>query len=234
MSIKVSSGTDNIIMNIHNIVQGTKLVKWELLQDLQPQNLKTNFHSEKTKQSIIELGFARAIYVWQEPQTQNILIIDGHLRTDLLRELVAEGYDVPEELPCTFLDNTKIQTKQQAIQYLLRVFNIKTNPMDGHQLEEWLKDVKIDIDTKDLDILLAETNQSLLATNTVEKPKLSDFTSQTQDKDIKQLAPVTTADIEKNCIVLRYDADDYNAVVNAFKKFQGQTKEQVIYDLLVN
>jgi len=135
-----------IKMKIQDLIVKTEKVKWQDLKDLQPENLKTNFHSEKTKQSIIELGFAQAIYVWQNPETQEIRIIDGHLRSDLLRELVADGFDVPEKLNCTFLDNTKITTEQEAIKYLLRVFNVKRNPIDSETLENWLEEVDLSVD----------------------------------------------------------------------------------------
>jgi hypothetical protein len=133
-------------MKIQDLIIKTEKVNWSELKDLQPENLKTNFHSEKTKQSIIELGFAQAIYVWQNPETQEIKIIDGHLRSDLLRELVAEGFEVPDKLNCTFLDNTKITTEQEAIKYLLRVFNVKRNPIDTETLENWLEDVDLSVD----------------------------------------------------------------------------------------
>jgi hypothetical protein len=142
-------------MKIQDLIVKTEKVKWQELKDLQPENLKTNFHSEKTKKSIIELGFAQAIYVWQNPETQELKICDGHLRADLLRELVAEGYQVPEELPCTFLDNTKIKTEKEAIKYLLRVFNVKRNPSDSETLERWLEVMDLSVDEvafDDLDI----------------------------------------------------------------------------------
>lgn len=140
-------------MKIQDLIVKTEKVKWQDLKDLQPENLKTNFHSEKTKKSIIELGFAQAIYVWQNPETQEIKIIDGHLRSDLLRELVNDGFEVPEKLNCTFLDNTKIKTEQEAIKYLLRVFNVKRNPIDTETLENWLENIDLSVDDVSFDDL---------------------------------------------------------------------------------
>lgn len=48
-------------MKIQDLIVETKKVNWMELNDLQPENLKVKMHSEKTKQSIIDLGFARAI-----------------------------------------------------------------------------------------------------------------------------------------------------------------------------
>jgi len=55
-------------MKIQDYITETKKVAWETLHDLQPENLKVKMHGEKTKQSIIDLGFARAIYVWKNPE----------------------------------------------------------------------------------------------------------------------------------------------------------------------
>jgi len=133
-------------MKIQDLITQTKKVKWQDLKDLQPENLKLPYHAEKTKKSIMELGFAQAIYVWQDPETQNTYICDGHTRKEILIELINDGFDVPEELNCTFLDNTRIKTKEEAIKYLLRVFNVKRNPIDSEVLESWLEEVDLSID----------------------------------------------------------------------------------------
>ena len=112
-------------MQIKNLITETKLVNWQELKDLQPIDLKNHYHGEKVKQSIIKNGFASAIYVWQEPETNDIYIADGHTRSQVLHELYNDGYNLPEKLPCTFIDNTQIKTKKQAIKILLEVFNLK-------------------------------------------------------------------------------------------------------------
>ena len=70
----MQSGGRNILcyMQIQDLIVETKKVKWQDLKDLQPDNLKVPFHGEKTKKSIIEMGFAQAIYVWEEPETKDI------------------------------------------------------------------------------------------------------------------------------------------------------------------
>lgn len=164
-------------MKIQDLIVKTEKVKWQDLKDLQPENLKTNFHSEKTKKSIIDLGFARAIYVWQNPETQELKICDGHLRADLLRELVAEGYDVPEKLSCTFLDNTKIKTEKKAIIYLLRVFNVKTNPMDEETVLDWTETMDLsveDVHFEELDIKFETDDIEAEKLETVEEEENED------------------------------------------------------------
>jgi hypothetical protein len=126
-------------MQIQNLITKTELINWRELKDLQPVDLKNHYHGEKVKQSIIKNGFASAIYVWQDPETNDILIVDGHCRHDVLMELYNEGYKIPDKLPCTFIDNTKIKTRKQAIKTLLEVFNLKTNPINKDNLDTWLK-----------------------------------------------------------------------------------------------
>jgi hypothetical protein len=198
-------------MKIQDLIVKTKKVKWQDLVDLQPENLKTDYHSGKTKKSIIDLGFAQAIYVWQDPSDGKIKIIDGHLRTDLLRELVAEGFDVPDELSCTFLDNKKIKTSEDAIKYLLRVFNVKTNPIDTSELDGWLEsmdltfeDIKVDV--SDLDI-----------SNTT-------FQSETSFNDVN--TEINFNDINGNeCkIVLKYDAITYESIIEKIGKIKTDNK----------
>lgn len=134
---------------IKDIILETKKIEWSKIKDLQPIGLKNDYHSDKTKQSIIENGFSRAIYVWLNPEDQETYIIDGHLRTDLLNELVDDGYDVPNRLNCTFLD---LPDKQTAIKYLFQVFNTKTNPINKQSMDDWLSDININIEDINVDI----------------------------------------------------------------------------------
>jgi hypothetical protein len=136
-------------MKIKDLILKTEKVNWQELEDLQPINLKNNYHCEKTKQSIIKNGFARAIYVWQDGD--KIKIIDGHLRTSLLIELKNDGYEVPDKLNCTFLD---LPNKKAAVKYLLQVFNQKTNPINESNLDIWLDDIEINLD--DIEIKIDE------------------------------------------------------------------------------
>ena len=198
-------------MKIQDLIVETKKVKWQVLKDLQPNNLKVPFHGEKTKKSIIEMGFAQAIYVWEEPETKELLICDGHMRKELLIELVNDGFDVPEYLNCTFLDNKKIKTKEEAIKYLLRVFNVKRNPIDSEVLTSWLEEIDLSIEDvafDDLDLKIE-----------VE----SDETDETEnDQECK--------------IVFKFDAIMYESVLqrlNAIKEdMDFSTNEAVLLRLL--
>src|SRR5574343_302880 len=147
-------------MQISDLITQPKKINWMELHDLQPENLKVKMHGEKTKQSIVELGFARAIYVWENPEENNkMYIIDGHTRKDILLELVNDGYDIPKELNCTFLDNTKIRTKKEAIVYLARVFNVKTDPINDEVFKDMLENFDLslnDVKWDDLDMMVGD------------------------------------------------------------------------------
>lgn len=211
-------------MKIQDLIVETKKVKWQDLKDLQPENLKIPYHGEKTKKSIMELGFAQAIYVWQEPETQNIWICDGHARKEILIELVNDGFDVPEELNCTFLDNTKIKTKEEAIKYLLRVFNIKRNPMDSETLESWLEEVDLSFDDvcfDDLDI----------------KIETQDFESEPSDlSDKNKEVDIDNIDTSECKIVFKFDAIMYESITQRIRNIQQEeslsTNEAVLLKLL--
>jgi len=136
---------------IQNKIIKTELVNWQELKDLQPTNLKNPYHNEKTKKSLIKNGFSFAFYVWQSEG--DIYILDGHLRTDLLRELVNEGFDVPEKLTCTFLD---LKNRKEAVKYLLEVFNTKKNPIDETAMIDWIEIEDIDIEEVEVDSLDVE------------------------------------------------------------------------------
>jgi ParB-like chromosome segregation protein Spo0J len=150
-------------MEIKDLIIKTEKIDWQKLHDLQPINLKNNYHSEKLKSSLKENGFSFSIYVWESGKDGKIYIIDGHARKDTLIELKAEGYKIPEKLNCTFID---LKNKKQAIKYLLQVFNQKTNPINQESLNDWLHindlilpELNIDIDDLNIELDKIDTSE---------------------------------------------------------------------------
>jgi len=177
-------------MKIKDLILKTEQVNWQELDDLQPINLKNNYHSEKTKQSIIKNGFARAIYVWQDGDKTKI--IDGHCRKDLLIELKNDGYEVPDKLNCTFLD---LPNKKAAVKYLLQVFNQKTNPINQSNLDIWLDDIKVNLD--DIQINIDELNIDVTESIEIQETALSEQSSENeQGKHILQIECESEAEQE--------------------------------------
>jgi len=219
-------------MKIKDLILKTEKINWQDLADLQPINLKNNYHSEKTKQSIIKNGFARAIYVWQDGD--KIYIVDGHLRSDILRELKNDGYEVPDMLNCTFLD---LPNKKTAVKYLLQVFNQKTNPINEQSLNTWIDDLEISLDDieikiDDIHIDITETLESA----EVEMPLLNDG-----EKEPFQQITFTLADDQANFIkeklseIQKADSFKYietfgnqnsngNALYTIFQEWERQNK----------
>lgn len=176
-------------MQIKDLIIKTEKVNWMELKELQPENLKSPFYSEHTKSSLIKNGFAFTFYVWQDTNG-DIFIIDGHLRKDLLIELKNDGYNVPNELNCTFLD---LADKKQAIKYLLEVFNTKKNPIGESEVIDWLETEEIDKEEVAFDWLNMQTE--------IKPDDLgTDFTLPDGDKEPFQQMTFILADEQANIL----------------------------------
>ena len=79
------------------------LCNWREIEPLQPEGFKGQTANEKEtlKNSIVKNGFHDAFDVWQHEG--RLLSIDGVHRKIALLELAAEGYEIPEQLPCTYV-----------------------------------------------------------------------------------------------------------------------------------
>jgi hypothetical protein len=135
---------------IKDLILKTEKVNWLELQDLQPNNLKTPYHTKLVKESLIKNGFSMSIFVWQDPKTNEIFICDGHTRRDTLVELKSDGFEIPDQLSCTFLD---LPNRKTAIRYLLEVFNTKKNPIDETAMIDWIQEEGVEIEEVNIDWL---------------------------------------------------------------------------------
>ena len=79
------------------------LCNWRNIEPLQPEGFKGQTANEKEtlKNSIVKNGFHDAFDVWQHDN--KLLSIDGVHRKIALLELAQEGYEIPEQLPCTYV-----------------------------------------------------------------------------------------------------------------------------------
>ena len=132
-------------MKIDVKIKKMERVPWESIQDLQPMDLKNDYHSEKIKQSILKHNYASPIHVWDD--NGQLYAVDGHLRMDLLKELKSEGADIPNKLPVVFLD---LPDRETAVKYLLEVFNTKSNPINQDSLNQWMEE--LDVTLEELDV----------------------------------------------------------------------------------
>lgn len=171
-------------MQIKDLIIETKKIEWESITDLQPIDLKRDFHSQKIKDSIIQNGFSRAIYVWKNNEDNTIYCVDGHLRMDLLRELKTDGYDIPDLLSCTFLN---LKNKDDAIKCLLQVFNSKSNPIIKESLELWAEEDGFNLD--DFEFILDDLNIEFEDFNNEKKNQELDTEG---DDDVPESVPSIT------------------------------------------
>ena len=76
---------------------------WRNIEPLQPEGFKGQTANEKEtlKNSIVKNGFNNAFDVWQHEG--RLLSIDGVHRKIALLELSEQGYEIPKQLPCTYV-----------------------------------------------------------------------------------------------------------------------------------
>ncbi len=76
---------------------------WRNIEPLQPEGFKGQTANEKEtlKNSIVKNGFHDAFDVWKHDN--KLLSIDGVHRKIALLELSEQGYEIPEQLPCTYV-----------------------------------------------------------------------------------------------------------------------------------
>ena len=120
-------------MKIDNKILKAELIDWQIIKDLQPNNLKNPTNQKALRESLKKHGFSKAFDVWQDGDS--IYFVDGHTRADMLRELVTDGFEIPDKLMCNFLD---VKTRKEAIQKLLEVHNQKLNQINSEVGMDWV------------------------------------------------------------------------------------------------
>ena len=105
---------------IINRIYKSELIGWQGVKDLQPKSLKVHTNKQAIKDSILKHGISKAYDVCEIGGV--LYWLDGHTRTDVLNELVADGVDIPEKLMANFCE---VKNKQEAVKILLEVHNQK-------------------------------------------------------------------------------------------------------------
>lgn len=95
------------------------LIKLKILQKNLKSLSKVNY--QKLKKSILENGFFDPILVWQENEN-NVWILSGTHRVKTLLEMKKENYEVPNNIPCVFVelsskDEAKLKILAASSQY---------------------------------------------------------------------------------------------------------------------
>jgi hypothetical protein len=142
-------------MKIENKIIKTELFKWRDLIPLQPKNFKelSKANYEKLKTSIINNNFVMSFTVWDSGA--GVFIIDGVHRFKVLDLLEKEGAEIPELLPCTFI---QCENKREASKLVLIYSSIYAKTQD-EGLYEFLnlqgldfEALKLEIDIPNIDL----------------------------------------------------------------------------------
>lgn len=196
-------------MEIKNNVDSGYKAKLIDFNELQPINLKIPMYSDITKKSIISRGFVQPFAMCKIDD--KLYIIDGHLRHDLINELINDGYKVPNEFSYYLID---VKNDFKIAIDTLMSFNVKVNPIDLPALNEWVKIKQISVNIEELNVKIEEV---VYDSGNID---LDSFFE--QDNEQKE---------QKNKIVLEYSDEDFELVNEALKLHSG-SKEQIFFKLL--
>ena len=140
-------------MEIKSILGEKVLIEWRKMQSLQPDNLKLPYNIAYLKQSLIENNFAMPFFGWQNGE--DVYVIDGHQRLQVLMELEGEGVKIPELLDCQLI---KAKDRKEAVKILLKVYNQRSNPIDLEVLTEWVNIEQIQVEVQSLNVVDVSDN----------------------------------------------------------------------------
>lgn len=103
---------------IESRVIETKPLKWKEFRFIQDADFKelSKEAGDKLKASLLANNFTQPFYVWLDPSENIFYCLDGYHRTKSLHELIADGVEVPEELPSTIVN---CADKKEAAQLVL-------------------------------------------------------------------------------------------------------------------
>lgn len=91
--------------SLQSRVLKTEPVSWRSFQFIQQEEFKDlpEISRQRLRASILANDFTQPFYVWQDPESGVIFCLDGKHRCRMLEELSGEGYDIPDQLPGTFI-----------------------------------------------------------------------------------------------------------------------------------
>jgi len=116
-------------------------IEWENLQWLQGDLKEISKENiEKIKNSFRENGFVQPFFVWKESEN-NYWILDGHHRIKVLRELKAEGVEVPAQLPAIEIE---AETREAAAKLVL-IYSSSYAQITDEGLKKFVDDFELDL-----------------------------------------------------------------------------------------
>jgi hypothetical protein len=97
-----------------------EFLNWKDIEPIQPKGFKdlTESDVEHFKNNLLDEsgGFAGVFLVWQDKK-KKVWLLDGKQRKNIMLEMIEDGVEVPELMPCAFVD---CKSKKEAGQFVLR------------------------------------------------------------------------------------------------------------------
>ncbi len=194
------------------------LCNWRDIEPLQPEGFKGQTANEKEtlKNSIVKNGFHDAFDVWQHEG--RLLSIDGVHRKIALLELSEEGYEIPEQLPCTYV--TAANETEAATIILSR------NSQHSHILSAAVMTAAFKIPAATIEAVVPQKNIDSWQEVKTESYENSDVDYSDKNKDID------VDDFPDEMILkLNYTSEEYFAVKEELSN-RGITAEAALYKYL--
>ena len=192
---------------------------WRNIEPLQPEGFKGQTANEKEtlKNSIVKNGFNNAFDVWQHEG--RLLSIDGVHRKIALLELAAEGYEIPEQLPCTYID-----AKDEAE---AAIIILSRNSQHSHILSAAVMTAAFRIPAATIEAVVPQKNLEAwqeVKTESYESDGVIDYSDKNKEIDVDDFA-------DEMVLKLNYTSEEYFAVKEELSN-RGITAEAALYKYL--
>ena len=192
---------------------------WRNIEPLQPEGFKGQTANEKEtlKNSIVKNGFNNAFDVWQHEG--RLLSIDGVHRKIALLELAAEGYEIPEQLPCTYID-----AKDEAE---AAIIILSRNSQHSHILSAAVMTAAFRIPAATIEAVVPQKNLEAwqeVKTESYESDGTIDYSDKNKEIDVDDFA-------DEMVLKLNYTSEEYFAVKEELSN-RGITAEAALYKYL--
>ena len=192
---------------------------WRNIEPLQPEGFKGQTANEKEtlKNSIVKNGFHDAFDVWQHEG--RLLSIDGVHRKIALLELAAEGYEIPKQLPCTYVT---AENETEAATIIL-----SRNSQHSHILSAAVMTAAFKIPAATIEAVVPQKNIEAwqeVKTESYESDGTIDYSDKNKEIDVDDFA-------DEMVLKLNYTSEEYFAVKEELSN-RGITAEAALYKYL--
>ena len=195
------------------------LCNWREIEPLQPEGFKGQTANEKEtlKNSIVKNGFHDAFDVWQHDN--KLLSIDGVHRKIALLELAEEGYEIPEQLPCTYVT---AENETEAATIIL-----SRNSQHSHILSAAVMTAAFKIPAATIEAVVPQKNLDSwqeVKTESYESNGVVDYSDKYKEIDVDDFT-------DEMVLKLNYTSEEYFAVKEELSN-RGITAEAALYKYL--